>query len=152
MDEQLQQEHHEHTPKPNDVHQEDAGMMRMLSKHRGAIISTLIYLVIALVVFYPLTLHMGSNVPGSPGGDTYQNLWFLWWAKYAVLNQHTNVFQTSLLFWPVGASLVYQTMAPLLGISPRRCSCSACLLPIMSFISSALPCLGWACTSLRITW
>ncbi len=117
MDEQPQTEHHEHVHQGDHVHDgAKTGIMGKLSKYRGAIIATFAYLVIALVVFYPITLHMGAYVPGGNGGDTYQNLWFLWWARYAVLNLHTNVFQTSVLYWPVGANLVYQTMAPLLGL------------------------------------
>ncbi|MDE1871410.1 MAG: hypothetical protein KGI06_04195 [Candidatus Micrarchaeota archaeon] len=74
-----------------------------------------LYLVIALVMFYPIALHMGTYAPGT-GADTYQNLWDIWWVKYAVFNLHTNVFYTKMIFWPIGANLAYLTLTPLLGI------------------------------------
>ena len=76
---------------------------------------TLLYLIIALVMFYPITLHMGSVAPGS-GGNTYQNLWDIWWVKYAVLDLHTSIYYTNMLFWPLGVNLVYQTMSPLAAL------------------------------------
>jgi hypothetical protein len=76
----------------------------------------LIYLIIALVIFYPITTHMGSYSVGGAGGDTYQNLWDIWWIKYALLNLHQSIYSTKLLFWPVGANLVYQTMSPLASL------------------------------------
>jgi hypothetical protein len=79
------------------------------------ILAFAIYLIVALAMFYPITLHLGSVAPGT-GADTYQNLWDIWWVKYAVFHLHTSAFYTSLLFWPVGANLAFATLAPLNGI------------------------------------
>ena len=76
---------------------------------------TLLYLVIALAMFYPITLNMGKVAPGS-GADSFQNLWDIWWVRYALFNLHTSIYSTNLLFWPVGANLVYQTMPPLTAL------------------------------------
>jgi hypothetical protein len=73
------------------------------------------YLVAALVLFYPLTTNMGTVMPGF-GGDSYQNLWNIWWVGYALLNLHTSIYYTNLLFFPIGANLVEQTMSPLLAL------------------------------------
>ena len=73
------------------------------------------YLVIALIMFAPITANMGNTAPGT-GGDTYLGLWGVWWVPYALLTLHTSIWSTSLLFWPVGANLVYQTMSPLGGL------------------------------------
>jgi hypothetical protein len=75
----------------------------------------MLYLVIALVIFYPLTLNMSTMTPGS-GGDSFQNLWDIWWVNYALFHLHASIYFTPLLFWPVGANLVYQTMPPLLAL------------------------------------
>jgi hypothetical protein len=73
------------------------------------------YLFIALVLFYPLTLNLGTAIPGS-SGDSYQNLWDIWWVSYATFHLHASIYYTNLLFWPIGVSLVYQTMSPLLAL------------------------------------
>jgi hypothetical protein len=74
--------------------------------------SVIIYLIIALIMFEPITASITTVAPGS-GGDTFLNLWGVWWINHAVFNLHTSIWQTSLLFWPVGGNLVYQTMSPL---------------------------------------
>ncbi len=96
-------------------------------------------LVIALAMFYPLTLHLNSNAPGT-GADTYQNLWDIWWVNYAVFNLHTNVFYTRILFWPIGSSLVSSTIAPLMGIlsAPLQAVGIVFAYNIMFFLGFAL--------------
>jgi len=79
------------------------------------LLAFVLYLAVALVMFYPITANMKTVAPGT-GADTYQNLWDIWWVNYAVINLHTNAFYTHLLFWPLGASLVDSTIAPLLGL------------------------------------
>jgi hypothetical protein len=76
-------------------------------------VAALLYLLIALAMFYPITLNMGSATPGS-GSGSYQNLWEVWWVNYALLHLHASVYYTSLIFYPLGVSLAYQTM-PLLA-------------------------------------
>ncbi len=86
------------------------------SSHWKPIFAFVIYLAVALVMFYPITLHMNTNAPGT-GADTYQNLWDIWWVKYAIFNLHTaNVFYTRIIFWPLGVNLIYGTLSPLLGV------------------------------------
>ncbi len=74
-----------------------------------------VYLILAMAVFFPITLHMNSVVPGS-GGDTYQSLWGIWWVSYSTFVLHTSLWHTSLLYYPIGANLVYETFSPLLAI------------------------------------
>jgi hypothetical protein len=71
-----------------------------------------IYLIIALVMFFTISSNPTRVAPGF-GGDTYQNLWDIWWVGFAIFKAHTSIFQTTMLFWPIGANLVYQTMSPL---------------------------------------
>jgi hypothetical protein len=82
-------------------------------KRYGLVFAT--YLIIALIMFFPITANVGSLAPGT-GGDTYQNVWGIWWVGYATLVVHTSIFHTNLLFWPVGANLVYQTFSPVAAL------------------------------------
>jgi hypothetical protein len=91
--------------------------------YRKYLLPFAIYLFIALIVFWPVTLKITSTVAaGGPdfvtagSGDVYQNLWSLWWASYAVFNRHTSPYFTNLLFYPNGANLVTETLSPLAGI------------------------------------
>ncbi len=84
-------------------------------KLRGSLIYFcifLIYLAIAVIVFMPVSLHIFSVVFGT-GGDIYQNMWGMWWVDYAIFTLHTSIWHTSMIFAPLGASLIYETMAPL---------------------------------------
>ncbi len=84
--------------------------------YRNEIFAFILFLGVSLVMFYPIVLHMTTVAPGT-GADTYQNLWDIWWVKYALLNMHTvNVFYTKIIFWPIGTNLIYGTLPPLLGL------------------------------------
>ncbi len=75
----------------------------------------LAYLLIALVMFWSVTLNMATKV-FSTGGDVYQSLWGLWWVPYSIFVLHAQPFYTAMLYYPVGANLVTQTLSPLAGI------------------------------------
>ena len=77
-----------------------------------AITTGVICFVMALIMFYPITGNMAGSAPGG-GGDTYLALWDIWWVNYATFTLHTGIFYTHSVFWPVGANLAYQTMAPI---------------------------------------
>jgi hypothetical protein len=79
------------------------------------VLSGLIYLLIALVLFYPIALHMSSVAPGT-GGDLYSNMWGMWWISYTLLHAPSSMWYTYLLFWPVGSNIAYFTTAPLASI------------------------------------
>src|SRR5271155_5508279 len=72
----------------------------------------LIYLLLAFVRFDKIAANITTTVPGATG-DTFQNLWGLWWVGYALFHLHNGIYFTKLLFWPTGANLVYQTMSPI---------------------------------------
>lgn len=73
-----------------------------------------IYLLITLLMFFPATLNITNTAIGG-GSDVYESLWGLWWVPHAIFALHTNIFYTGLLYWPVGSSLLFETMAPLIG-------------------------------------
>ena len=72
----------------------------------------LVYLMFAAVFFWPV---FDGRLPGI-GGDAYQSAWELWWVSYATFVLHTNPYFTNYVLYPVGASLITQTMAPIAGI------------------------------------
>jgi hypothetical protein len=76
------------------------------------LIAIALYFLIALIMFAPIAANITASAPGS-GGDTYLNLWDIWWVNHALLVQHTSIWSTTLLYWPIGSNLVYQTMAPI---------------------------------------
>ena len=75
----------------------------------------LAYLVIALIFFWPILLNIASVVPGA-GGDIFQSMWELWWVPYSMFTLHTTPYFSSYIFYPVGADLATQTMAPIAGL------------------------------------
>ena len=69
------------------------------------------YLVLALVLMYPLVTQFADHVPGTVtwSMDEYGYVWNNWWFKHAVFNLETNPFQTNYLLYPIGTSLVLYT-------------------------------------------
>ena len=57
---------------------------------KGYLCAAVAYLFIALVLFYPLTLNLSNVTPGS-SGNSYQNLWDIWWVNQAVFGLHTSI-------------------------------------------------------------
>ncbi|MDE1846124.1 MAG: hypothetical protein KGH53_02495 [Candidatus Micrarchaeota archaeon] len=72
----------------------------------------LLYLVISLIIFWPIVSHPAS-VAVNGAGDLYQNLWNLWWVNYASFTLHTSIYFSPLLYYPIGASLLTQTLSPI---------------------------------------
>ncbi|MDE1865180.1 MAG: hypothetical protein KGH94_00885 [Candidatus Micrarchaeota archaeon] len=108
MDDTTMIEHHEVRHNSGSA----SGIVSFLSDHKAYAIAGLIYLAIALVNFWPVALHLTSYVAGT-GGDTLQNLWGIWFISYSLFTLHHGIWYTNLLFWPIGANLVYQTFVPL---------------------------------------
>jgi len=84
-------------------------------KLREYILVFLAYALVAAIMFPQLIANFTTSTFGY-GGDIYQGMWDLWWVNYAIFYLHTTPYFTNLIFYPVGANLVTQTMAPLLGI------------------------------------
>ena len=73
-----------------------------------------LYLLLALVVTFPLVLHFGSALPGD-GRDAWQNYWDYWWLRTA-LAEWRNPYHTPLLYAPYGAPLYLHTLNPFNGL------------------------------------
>ena len=74
-----------------------------------------VYLLISLVMFWQVTINLFSYVVNGYG-DVYQSLFNLWWVPHAVFSLHQSPYFTGLLFYPIGANLVTQTLTPLAGL------------------------------------
>ena len=75
----------------------------------------LLYLFLALVLTYPLVLHVSTHVSGQ-GVDDPAQTWSLWWAKYSIVDLGVSPLSTDYLFYPVGINLAAYTPTLLNGI------------------------------------
>jgi hypothetical protein len=75
-------------------------------------IALLLYAALALLLTWPLVIHLTDHVPGG-NNDLWQNYWNFWWWKTALLEQGKLPYSTDLVYQPGGAvSLAFQTHSP----------------------------------------
>ncbi len=87
---------------------------RMLKTY---VIIILLYFLLVAMTFWPIFLNISNTIfDGSDYADAYQTLWNLWWVKYSVVRLHANFYYTKLVFYPIGANLITQTLSPLAGV------------------------------------
>lgn len=79
-----------------------------LSRLKLAIISAGIYLILAIIVTWPLAPHFFSSIPAKTG-DAWVHLWHLWWVKYSLFNLHINPFHTNFIMYPMMLDLIFTT-------------------------------------------
>lgn len=82
-----------------------------MNKIKEYLIVLTIYLLLTLILTYPLIVHFTTHIAGN-GGDGWQNVWNMWWMKKALMDMHTNPYYTDYLFQPTGSTLIFQTMNP----------------------------------------
>lgn len=66
------------------------------------------YLIVSLVATWPMLTHLQGSVPGI--GDWGQNMWALWWTRYALLSLEQTPFFTNYLFYPEGITLRFHPL------------------------------------------
>ncbi len=81
----------------------------------GGLIVPAAYLLLGLLLTWPLAMHFGTHVPGD-GIDDPSLAWNLWWAKHALVDQPQNPFACRWQFWPVGINLAFYTLTLLNGM------------------------------------
>lgn len=77
-----------------------------------------IFSIAAILITFPLILHLGDRIPGWPGDNAYF-YWEYWWFKHALLDLHMSPFVDHELYYPVGLELARDEMMPantLLGL------------------------------------
>ncbi|PZR99762.1 MAG: hypothetical protein DLM69_07065, partial [Candidatus Chloroheliales bacterium] len=72
------------------------------------------YILVTLLLLRNLVPLIADHLPGKTDG--WQNLWNIWWLRYALLDLHTNPFYSDYIYYPTHASLLFHTYAPLTGL------------------------------------
>jgi hypothetical protein len=67
------------------------------------------YIVLTLVMTWPLASQLGTHLPGR-GDDLLVRYWNRWWIK-RVLTQGGDLFYTDMIFYPTGVNLLYHNIA-----------------------------------------
>ena len=67
------------------------------------------YVVLTLVMTWPLAAQLNTHLPG-PGDDLLVRYWNRWWVK-RVLTQGGDLFETKMIFYPQGVNLLYHNIA-----------------------------------------
>ncbi|MBN1135344.1 MAG: hypothetical protein JXM73_02095 [Anaerolineae bacterium] len=88
----------------------------------------LAYLLLALVLTWPLAAHFGSHVPGD-GADDPPLTWNLWWASRALLDLKTSPFNCDYIFYPLGINLAFYTPTVLNGLLSIPLQATVGLIP-----------------------
>lgn len=91
-----------------------------MSVVRLHLLAALGFCLLAVLLTWPLPLHMGTHFPGNPGGDTGVYVWNLWVFRHEVLAGRLPFYTSSILSMtntPVNLSLHnYTTFANLLAL------------------------------------
>ncbi|MCS6843449.1 MAG: hypothetical protein NZ528_03860 [Caldilineales bacterium] len=93
----------------------DSGSPRRAA-HWAPAAALLLYILLAVAMTWPLATQLTTAIPGDDF-DGWQNYWNLWWMRRAWLEEHTSPYFTTLLYYPTGADLRFQTMAPFNGLT-----------------------------------
>jgi hypothetical protein len=89
-----------------------------------------LYLVLTVVLTWPLALHFATHVPGD-GSDDPALVWNLWWVKHAVVDLHSNPLLCDYMFYPLGIDLTFYTLTIVNGFA------SVPLQPLMGLVSTS---------------
>ncbi|MDA8175343.1 MAG: hypothetical protein M0018_12310 [Nitrospiraceae bacterium] len=73
------------------------------------------YLLLSIVMTWPMALHFSTGVIGS-GSDDQIFIWNYWWIKHAIVDLKTNPFYTDYLFYPHRTGLVLHALIFLNGL------------------------------------
>ncbi len=70
-----------------------------------------LFTVLALVLSWPVILHLGSRVPGTAtwAFDESTFLWNQWYLKHSLLDLHSSPLHTELTWYPLGMDLILYT-------------------------------------------
>ncbi len=79
------------------------------SNGRSPLFIFILYSVLTILLTWPTAAQLGSAIPGQLG-DSYVHLWVFEWLKSALLRGQ-NLFDTHLIFYPVGVSLLNHNIA-----------------------------------------
>ena len=104
-----------------------------MSRYKPALLAALLFLALALLLTWPLPLHLATHAPGD-GSDDPAILWNLWWVRYALTVLRQGFFRSAWLFWPLGVELVFYTLTPLNGLLSIPLQLAVGLVAANSFV------------------
>lgn len=78
-------------------------------KYRADIFALAAYLLLALLLTYPLVTQLFTHVAGD-GSDDPALTWNLWWVPYAIINLGQSPIYTQHIFYPIGLDLAFYTL------------------------------------------
>jgi len=84
------------------------------------------YLVLAIIITYPVAFQLATHIAGLPGNDSLEFVWSAWWFKHALLDLRANPINISALNYPAGLSF------PLL---PAMSQSFVLSLPLVALVS-----------------
>ena len=71
------------------------------------------FVLLSIVVTWPLTIHLFNRVPGWYVADNYEYVWKIWWFKHALLDLGTNPLFAPDILYPTGFALAHAEITPL---------------------------------------
>lgn len=105
----------------------------MFSRLRPTLLYICLFVVLALLLTWPLPLHLATHAPGD-GSDDPAILWNLWWVGYSLAELRQSPFTSAWMFWPIGINLVFYTLTTLNGLLSLPVQLAAGIVPANSFI------------------
>ena len=73
--------------------------------HKWGVLQTTWFVVLAIVLTYPMILYPNYAALGSPRADGMKHLWTLWWMRSSVWEYGDFPYQTDLVNYPIGMDL-----------------------------------------------
>lgn len=86
-----------------------ANKMPPMKKYRADVYALVAYILLAIVLTYPLILNFATHVPGD-GSDDPALAWNLWWVPHAIINLGQSPIYTDYMFYPIGLNLGFYTL------------------------------------------
>jgi hypothetical protein len=92
------------------THRLGGTFLRGAHRRRRTLLVLLTFILLTVVMTWPLAAQLGTLVPAGIGNDVSIHLWTFWWVKTAI-TEGRNPFYTDLLFHPHGVSLAYHNIS-----------------------------------------
>jgi hypothetical protein len=81
-------------------------LLGFVQRHWHELGAIVLFLVLTLIVTYPLVFQLTSHLPVCC--DTWLYYWYVWWTKKALLGLHFDQFYTDFIYYPIGARLSFE--------------------------------------------
>jgi hypothetical protein len=79
--------------------------------HRSHTIAATVFVALAVLLTWPLALHLPTHLPGDGPFDNVTFLWTFWWMREVLAGTSGPLFETTAIFYPFGTGLAMNTHA-----------------------------------------